>query len=342
MKPKQKLSIHYFLRSGILMAFAFYIVYLGKSGNMVYYIAPRMEGFVKWSAVGLYAMAVYQLYLAIRLLVGIKVNEHGHPPTGSWFKHSFVYGLFILPLFLALALPDMALNSALAAKKGMSIGTTTVASLKSELDKGKQTQPNEVISDFSEIALIDLSEEIETQQSTTTTEQIDTETISKDLPATVSENSIEAIFVAAEDYLKPYAKLGMKLYKDDRIYVEQDGFIEIISAVDLFVDNFIGKEIELSGFIYREEEMRKNQFVIARFEIQCCSADALPFGLMVELDDAAKYATDTWVNIVGTIGKTEYNGNEIMKIDAKSVTEIPEPSEPYVYFNFSYISPYYD
>jgi putative membrane protein len=58
--------VHPLLRAFILTGFAMLIVYLVRTGNIGLYIAPRMELYVKLSAIGLYAAAIYQYYAAFR------------------------------------------------------------------------------------------------------------------------------------------------------------------------------------------------------------------------------------------------------------------------------------
>jgi putative membrane protein len=65
MEEKRSLTLHYFLRAAILTGFALYIMFLVKTGNIVYYIAPRMVIYVKLAAIGFYIIAVYQAYIYI-------------------------------------------------------------------------------------------------------------------------------------------------------------------------------------------------------------------------------------------------------------------------------------
>lgn len=82
--------------------------------------------------------------------------------------------------------------------------------------------------------------------------------------------------------------------------------------------------------------MSPNQFAVARLAISCCAADASPYGVMVEASSAGNYAEDTWVRITGTIGKTLYNDNEIVQIDAENIEKIDAPESPYVYPDYYY------
>ncbi|WP_120119243.1 hypothetical protein [Bacillus terrae] len=53
-----------------------------------------------------------------------------------------------------------------------------------------------------------------------------------------------------------------------------------VAILDIFYDQqhlFVGKEVEITGFVYKEPEFKENQLVIARFGISCCYADALVY-----------------------------------------------------------------
>jgi uncharacterized repeat protein (TIGR03943 family) len=132
--------------------------------------------------------------------------------------------------------------------------------------------------------------------------------------------------------------MAKKLYKQPVIQIKDEGFIELITVIDMFRDSFLGKKIELSGFVYREPDMKSNQFVVARFAVQCCSADGMPFGFVNEYPRAQNYAKDEWVKVTGTIGKTTYNENLIVKIDVEKVSKIKAPETPYVYPNYEYLT----
>jgi uncharacterized membrane protein YcgQ (UPF0703/DUF1980 family) len=51
----------------------------------------------------------------------------------------------------------------------------------------------------------------------------------------------------------------------DKIVVKPEIYLEVLSSIDLFKEPFIGKKIEISGFVYRENDLKENQFVVGRF-----------------------------------------------------------------------------
>lgn len=196
MESMKKAGFHQILRAFILGGFAAYIVYLVRNDALVYYIAPRMQLYVKLSAMALYVIAAYQLYSGVRALSGQQDRSCG-------CEHD------------------------------------------------------------------------------------------KTLPSSPVKTTV-------------------------------------------FYSLFVGKTAEISGFVYRDDSMKRNQFAVTRFEVQCCSADASAFGIMVELDEAPKYKTDDWMKVTGVIGKSKYEDNDIVKLDATKIEPIQAPGLPSVIFASGY------
>lgn len=70
----------------------------------------------------------------------------------------------------------------------------------------------------------------------------------------------------------------------------------------------------LSGFVYKDPKLAKNQFVISRFVITCCIVDATPIGIIVESPDASNIKADTWVEVEALLQKRVIDGAD--KIDS--------------------------
>lgn len=149
------------------------------------------------------------------------------------------------------------------------------------------------------------------------------------------DKDLDALF-PSDPFTEVYAKYAKEIYTHDVIQVPDDIYIETLTTLDLFVDSFQGKTVELVGFIYRTEQMAQNQFVVGRFAVSCCSADASPYGIFSEFPKAAEYANDQWVKVTGTIGKINWNDAEIMKIDVSRIDKVEAPAEPYVYTNYDF------
>lgn len=321
------LAPHYLLRAGILLAFAMFIVYLTKTDNLAYYIAPRMQSYVKYSSVALYAIAIYQVYLGIGALWGKKQADCGceHPPSRSRLRSTVAYSLFVFPLLLGFLLPHTAMSSALADKKGMNLSTgTAAAAITKQLAAAAE----------SDKALAPLASAAPSPSPSAAVAAAADAPQSLPAAGDVTDEQLKKMFVAPDEYSEDFAKMGMILYKRDLITVKPEIYMEVLSTIDLFKQNFFGKKIELTGFVYREKDMKQDQFVVGRFAVSCCSADASPYGVMVDFPTANHLDKDTWVKVTGTIDKGSYQNNDIFTIHATSIEKIPNPGTPYVYPNF--------
>ncbi|MEF3306355.1 TIGR03943 family putative permease subunit [Paenibacillus sp. GYB003] len=336
MAERRSLTAHYWFRAFIMSGFAFYILHLTKTGRLMYYIAPRMEVYVKCAAIGLFVFALYQGFLGLRSFFG-KDGEPcdcGHEPPRSIVRNVWLYGLFLLPLTLGFLLPDKLMGSDIAAMKGMNLGGGIggVARADKTGGVGEAASAGGAAADAN--AGVDAGPSAQgpapgVSAADPTGSAPGSETWAERPGAAVGDE-LDKLF-AADDFNKPFVGLGKKLYAKEKIVIKEEGFMELLTTVDLFLDRYIGKTMELTGFVYREPDMADNQFVVARLAMQCCSADSSPYGVMVESPMAKKLGKDQWVKLVGTIGKTKYNDNEIMKLDASSIQNVQAPETPYVY-----------
>lgn len=304
------LSLHHFIKASILFGFAVYIAYLVKTDNILYYIAPRMVDYVKWSAVGFYAIAVYQIYQALRALWGSAVAncdcDHDHTPSSSVLKNTVIYGLFCFPLLLGFLLPDASMGSSLAAKKGMNLSSAT--SVKKDTTSAPAPAP----------APAAVPAPAQSPKSNT-----------------AAADKQDEMF-PSDKFTKHYATYAKALYQESVIPVKEDLYMETLTTVDLYLDKFIGKKMQLTGFVYRQDDMKPSQFVVGRFAIQCCSADAAPYGVLVDYERAQQFPDDSWVTVTGTIQQTKFNDMDIMLLKVEKIAKAEPAKAQYVYPNFDF------
>lgn len=293
---------HHLIRAAILTGFAMFIVYLDRTGEIILYIAPRMELYVKLSAIGLYAAAVYQVYAALQKRMGNQTPgcdcEHDHAPSPSIIKNIIIYGLFVFPLLLGFLVPTGTLGSALASKKGVSLSGSAAI---------ERTAPQ-----------------------SPTTPNVNENTTNPPAVEQKTDDSLDALF-PSDEFTEAHAAYGKKLYSTSLITVPEKHFIETLTTLDLYREAFIGKEIEITGFVYREEDMGEERFAVSRFAMNCCSADALPYGLMINWPKAMDYVEDEWVSVRGKLTTSTYLDNEVITIEAVKLERINAPESPYVY-----------
>ncbi len=92
-----------------------------------------------------------------------------------------------------------------------------------------------------------------------------------------------------------------------------------------------GENVHVIGFVYRDERFDSEQFMVSRFIVSCCVADAAPAGLIVQWPETAELKADEWVEVEGTLQMGKFNDLEIPLLIADSVTLIDAPNHPYLY-----------
>lgn len=102
------------------------------------------------------------------------------------------------------------------------------------------------------------------------------------------------------------------------------------------LDALNGQEADVIGFIYRNPPMKgTDQFMVARFVMSCCVADAQAIGLTVEWPGAADLAEDSWVQVRGTFRVAEIDGTTrpvlVAYEGSVGVTPVDQPQHPYLY-----------
>ncbi len=87
-----------------------------------------------------------------------------------------------------------------------------------------------------------------------------------------------------------------------------------------------GKEVSVEGFVFKQNN-GKEGFMLVRFLITCCAADATPLGVQVTYQNAEQLKQDEWVKVYG---KCLMKENKIV-ILAEEVRKTQAPSNVYLY-----------
>jgi uncharacterized repeat protein (TIGR03943 family) len=97
------------------------------------------------------------------------------------------------------------------------------------------------------------------------------------------------------------------------------------------LESFNGKQADVIGFVYREATFGDEEFMVARFAVSCCVADASALGLPVVWEGAGDFRQDTWVRVQGTFEVGEFRGDTVPMLQATSVEAVTQPEHPYLY-----------
>jgi len=92
-----------------------------------------------------------------------------------------------------------------------------------------------------------------------------------------------------------------------------------------------GTPADLVGFVYREPEMGANHFMVARFTLSCCVADANAIGIPVTLENASDFADGDWVRVQGTFTAGVFRDQRVPILQVSEVEIVDEPEHPYLY-----------
>jgi putative membrane protein len=97
------------------------------------------------------------------------------------------------------------------------------------------------------------------------------------------------------------------------------------------VHEFDGQPADVIGFVYHEPALAEGEFLVSRFAVTCCAADAVAIGVLVRWADAAGLQDNSWVRVTGAVSAGKHQGRDIPVIDAEFVEGIAPPAQPYLY-----------
>lgn len=87
-----------------------------------------------------------------------------------------------------------------------------------------------------------------------------------------------------------------------------------------------GASVSFVGFVTRRPGMPSDEFVLTRFLVSCCVADALSVQVRVVGAPPGRFAEDQWVRVSGNLYPL---GREVL-VEAGSVEAVPRPDRPYL------------
>ncbi|AWD66654.1 MULTISPECIES: TIGR03943 family putative permease subunit [Priestia] len=297
-----------YIRGILLIGFSLLMFKLILTGKIIQFIAPKMMPFILFSSGTFFLLGIIQIWRS-------SINKdlscecgHDHTEKGK-IRTTFFYSLFLLPIMTGFLFSNHTLDSSVAVRRGLSFSVNTPDTPQQAGNDEKIDTTNSELEKDTNDFLFGNSEETP-----------------KNVP-TRHQNSIAAK-VAPKGF---HELLEKKLLKKPKISINDTDYIPVMNIIENNTDQFVGKKIEVSGFVYHEKGFKDNQFVVARFGISCCAADASVYGLLSTLENASALKKDTWVHIKGIIQKTTYNGENVPYIQVQRIESIHKPDNPYVY-----------
>jgi putative membrane protein len=131
----------------------------------------------------------------------------------------------------------------------------------------------------------------------------------------------------------PYKKYIPILKRQRDITLDDKNYADYFNTLYFYPDQFLGKTIHVQGFAYHDETLGRNEFVVGRFGVTCCTADAAVVGFLTKPKHRMPMPkVNTWVEVTGTLGMQKVDGSDTPVIYLKSYRKIPPKKDPYVYF----------
>ena len=119
--------------------------------------------------------------------------------------------------------------------------------------------------------------------------------------------------------------------KDNVISVNPKNFVSSLDEILDNPDKYVGREIEITGFVYKDKTLKENEFIVGRFIMVCCAGDLQIAGLGCEGTNLETYPNDTWIKIKGKIKNDTSDGTEDPVIVVEHMEKDLNPDTSYVY-----------
>ncbi len=131
------------------------------------------------------------------------------------------------------------------------------------------------------------------------------------------------------------APVSISQQTTDSLAVEQDDRT-ILDWVKLFnYENdpsaYIGENVNVIGFVYHDPRLTEGEFMVSRFIITCCVADAFAVGMTVDWPQDIQFEDNTWINVQGTLDIMQIGSQTVPLVHASAIETVSAPEQPYLY-----------
>lgn len=114
-------------------------------------------------------------------------------------------------------------------------------------------------------------------------------------------------------------------------------YTNVLKTVHENIDDYVGCQINFTGYVYRVIDLNENEFILARNMIVSSDFQAVVVGFLCQCDNAKDFKDETWVELTGKIVKGDYHGDmpivkvtEIKKVDKPNDEFVYPPDESYI------------
>ncbi|MBK5242403.1 TIGR03943 family protein [Clostridium sp.] len=151
-------------------------------------------------------------------------------------------------------------------------------------------------------------------------------------------NDDEYSHLGDDDYLLLEEPLdSVAIVKGETISMTSENFMNFYENIYGKPYDYVGRTINIKGFIYKQNGLNKDEFILSRILVSCCTADAQLVGLLCDYSKAEVLTEGTWVNIEGTLEQHEYIDDKYAEINmipiikVNKIEQIEVENNEYIY-----------
>ncbi|MGJ9383837.1 TIGR03943 family putative permease subunit [Salipaludibacillus sp. CF4.18] len=137
-------------------------------------------------------------------------------------------------------------------------------------------------------------------------------------------HSHETLGTKSDDILK-------EMIDQPILSLDHSNFSDYTNAIQTSPELFVGKRINMEGFIFSDKAVANGHPMLARFIVTHCVADAHVTGVVLSSSDKSLEKEKGWISVRGIIDVHQLEGQLVPFIHVQQWNSIDEPTEPYVY-----------
>ncbi len=93
----------------------------------------------------------------------------------------------------------------------------------------------------------------------------------------------------------------------------------------------IGQPARIVGFVYKDPQYGPDHFMLVRYIVSCCVADASALALLIASPESATLAEDQWIEVSGTFAAGNLPDWQLPVLQASAITPVDVPDLPYLF-----------
>ncbi len=127
--------------------------------------------------------------------------------------------------------------------------------------------------------------------------------------------------------------IGQQTYEQMEITPDERNILDWVKIFNYEKDlsSYLGSTADVIGFVYHDPRLEGDRFMVGRFIITCCVADAFAVGMAVDSPESGFHEENDWVRVKGVVDVITIQDRKVPLIRAESITPISMPDLPYLY-----------